>query len=73
MSWKRYWRMKRDFRCRHHIKNRCRGGGNTEDNLLVLWKSKEVLFHQLFGNRTLEEASELLLRVSRAKVRKRGG
>ena len=75
MSWKRHQVVrhytKPDFHCRHHIVNRKDGGNNTEQNLLRMWKSREVLFHQLFGNRTLTEASELLMRVARAKSNQR--
>jgi len=65
---KRRWgRTRRNFRCRHHIQNRCNGGGNSIQNLLLMWKNREVLFHQLFGNRNILEAIELLSRIDRAK------
>lgn len=64
-------RPRRRYRVRHHIKNRCNGGGNTKDNLLMLWKDKEVLFHQLFGNRDIYGAIYLLYRIARAKEAQR--
>lgn len=74
MSWKKRHRAPnplKQFRCKHHIKNRVNGGSNYEDNLLLLWKEKEETFHLMFGSRTLMEAAKLLLRVHRAKRNQR--
>ena len=65
-------RKRKKYRIHHHIVNRCNGGRNTNDNLLLLWKKKEVLFHQLFGDRDIYEVIELLYRVQRAKEAQRG-
>lgn len=65
------WRKHKDFRCEHHIRNRKDGGTNEKHNLLYVWRSKERLFHALFDNMTLLEASELLYRVHRAKETQR--
>jgi len=56
-----------NYRCRHHIKNRANGGRHTQDNLLLVWRDRERLFHELFGDMTLFEAAHLLFRVARAK------
>lgn len=60
-----------NYRCRHHIKNRKDGGKNTPDNLLKIWRSRERLFHELFGDMTLHEAGDFLHRVARAKKAQR--
>jgi hypothetical protein len=60
-------KVRRRYRCHHHILNKCRGGTNRKSNLLLMWKDREVLFHQLFGNKTLKEAIAFLNRVYRAK------
>ena len=47
------------------------GGKGTKDNLLLMWKWKETLFHQLFENRDIYEVIGLLYRVQRAKERQK--
>ena len=54
---------------KHRIKNRCRGGKSTPDNLLRFDSERERAWHFLFGNKDFEEVAELLLRTSRAKKR----
>lgn len=56
-------------RNRHHIKPRCRQGGDEPKNILLLKISRHRAWHALFGNKTIEEAISLLLRVHRAKGR----
>lgn len=60
-----------NYRCKHHIRNRSDGGKGTPDNLLLMWRDKERLFHELFGNMTLFQAANLLFRVARAKKRQK--
>jgi hypothetical protein len=57
------------MRNKHHILPKSRDGGNEPENLLLLKVQKHQAFHYLFGDRTIEEAIELLLRVHRAKGR----
>ena len=54
---------------RHHILPRSRKGKHEKENILHIEWEKHQSYHILFGNRTLEEAIELLIRVHRAKKR----
>lgn len=64
---------KRDRITKHHLTPKCRGGGNTSDNILYLkWKKHHSQWHNLFGNMTLEEIIECLQRIQRMKGRKDG-
>lgn len=54
-------------RNRHHIRPRSRHGRNSVQNLLLIEIEKHRAYHFLFGNRTLEEAIELLRRIDVAK------
>lgn len=56
----------------HHIKNRCRGGTRTAENLLLFDEERHAAFHFLFKNLTFKEAAELLLRCQRIKTGSRG-
>lgn len=57
-------------RNRHHILNRCRGGGDEPQNLLLINIERHEAWYKLFRNLTLEEAIKLLLRVRKAKGNK---
>jgi hypothetical protein len=57
------------MRNRHHILPKNRGGGNEPENILLLKVNRHDAYHYLFGDRTIEEAIALLLRVHRAKGR----
>jgi len=65
-------RIKRKYRDRrgmnrHHLVNKCRGGGGDINNLLRIYIYKHQVWHELFKNMDIGEASEFLKRVSRAK------
>lgn len=55
---------------KHHIVNKCMGGSNEDSNLLKFDSEREKAWHFLFGNKSFEEASDLLLRCSAMKQRK---
>ena len=52
---------------RHHIVNRCNGGGSIPPNLLLIEESKEKLIHKIFGNRDFYDIIIFILRISKAK------
>ena len=56
-------------RNRHHLYPRGRGGDNTKQNLLLLKVKRHFYWHRLFGDKSLEEVIQLLMRVHRAKGR----
>src|SRR5215216_756281 len=67
----------RDYtaRCRHHLTPRCRFKregkpvDHSDQNLLLFKLTRHFYWHELFGDKTLEEVIELLSRVHRAKGR----
>lgn len=59
--------MKKKKRIKHHIKNRCKGGRGTPENLLLICQDKERELHKIFGNLDFYEIIVLLIRVCRAK------
>jgi len=61
-TWKRSGRLNK-----HHIKNKCRGGGNEPENIILLDTERHKAFHFLFGNMSFAEAAQLLLRVNTLK------
>lgn len=63
------WNAKR-FRNKHHLVPRSRGGRNDVANLLLIDYERHVYWHRVFGNMTISEVIELLLRVKRAKERR---
>ncbi len=63
------WKKKRRWRNLHHLTPRSRNGNHTRANLLLIHEDRHVEWHRVFGNLTLEEVIELLLRVQRAKQR----
>lgn len=54
---------------RHHMTPVSRGGSDKPSNLVWLGWNKHDLLHKLFGNKTLEQSIEVLIRVHRAKAR----
>ena len=54
---------------KHHLTPKQRGGGNTKSNLLRLKHDRHVEWHKCFGNRTLEEVIDTLIRIHRKKNR----
>jgi len=63
------WKKKRRWRNLHHLTPRSRGGGHSRRNLLLIDEERHVEWHRVFGNLTLEEVIELLVRLQRAKKR----
>jgi len=61
----------RKARNRHHLKPKSRGGQKVESNLLLIDMERHNAWHKLWGNRTLDEVIELLLRVRQAKKSKK--
>src|ERR1044071_6953265 len=57
------------MRNRHHILPRSRNGGNERENIILLRVERHESWHYLFGDKTIEEVIELLLRVHRLKGR----
>lgn len=55
------------MKTRHHMCPRSRSGSSHRFNLLILDDESHKLLHKLFGNRTLVEIIETLIRVARAK------
>lgn len=54
-------------RNKHHLIPKSRGGQKLTSNLLLIDMEKHCAWHKLWGNRTLDEVIELLLRVRLAK------
>jgi hypothetical protein len=52
---------------KHHIKNKCMGGGNELSNLLALNKQRHEAWHLLFHNLNLDEIISLLQRLKKVK------
>lgn len=52
---------------RHHLVNKCKGGGNQNWNIAILDIERHQYWHKVFGNLSLEEAIELLIRYKRIK------
>lgn len=63
------WKKKRSWRNLHHLTPRSRGGDHTRGNLLLIDEERHVEWHRVFGNRTLGEVINLLMRVERAKAK----
>lgn len=52
---------------KHHLKNKCKGGGSQEWNLILIDIERHQYWHKVFKNMSLEEAIELLQRLKRMK------
>lgn len=52
---------------KHHLRPRSRGGSSARYNILILDAERHALLHKIFGNRTLTEIIEVLIRIARAK------
>lgn len=61
--------LKRNKRKRngHHLIPKSRGGQKIQSNILLIDIKRHNAWHALWGNRTLDEVIELLLRVKHAK------
>lgn len=58
---------------RHHITAKTNGGNNHRSNIIMLWRDRHSYWHALFGNRSLEEIIEVLLRLKKFKDRQGRG
>ncbi len=54
---------------RHHLLPKSRGGGMESSNLLTIDIDRHIFWHKIFGNLSLEEVIELLIRLKRMKRR----
>lgn len=54
-------------RNKHHLRARSHGGRNEKSNILLIKVERHEAYHKLFGNRSLESAIRLLIRILRAK------
>ena len=54
-------------RDRHHLKNKCDGGSNSKNNLLLIHTDRHKNWHKVFNNADLDTVIRLLLRLRRAK------
>lgn len=52
---------------KHHLLNKCKGGKNEEWNIAVLYIERHQYWHKIFGNKSLEEVIDLLIRLKRIK------
>ncbi len=52
---------------KHHIKARAKGGISIPSNIIVFDENRHAGFHLLFGNRTLREAAEVLIKMAEKK------
>ncbi len=52
---------------RHHWTNKSQGGKSNKQNVSWLKIKRHTAWHDLFGNLSLEEAIELLIRIKQIK------
>jgi len=52
---------------RHHLTPKNRKGSNKDWNIALFDIERHCYWHKVFGNRTLEEVIELLIRFKRFK------
>ena len=52
---------------RHHDINKSRGGRTRSKNIIILKQYKHQGWHALFGNKTLDEAIEVLKRLQQRR------
>ena len=60
------WFRSRKFN-RHHIKNKCKGGKATKQNLLIMDTERHKAWHFLFQNMSFTEVAALLTRTALLK------
>ena len=53
----------------HHLTPRSKGGSSDSSNILRFDALRHLLWHKLFGNKTLEQVIALLQRMSKMKGR----
>ena len=54
---------------RHHLTPKSRGGDMSPQNLLTIDIDRHIFWHKMFGNKTLEEVIDLLIRLKKMKGR----
>ena len=59
------------FKDKHHLKPKSRGGQSISSNLLELDAYRHDAIHLLFGDKTLDEIIELLMRLKHIKESQR--
>jgi len=52
---------------RHHLTAKSNQGNNHKSNIILMWRNRHSYFHSLFGNRSLEEIINVLLRLKKFK------
>lgn len=52
---------------RHHLTNKCMGGGGNIENILWIYINRHEVWHSLFKNLDLDQVIALLIRVKSAK------
>jgi hypothetical protein len=67
MSWSAFRYRAPKGQSRHHLRPRSRGGTDRPSNILMIGIERHQYWHQVFGNRTLDEIIALLTRVKRIK------
>ena len=65
--------MKKKRMNRHHLRPKSRKGGNEKSNIAIFHIDRHENWHRVFGNKTLDEIIELLIRfrdIKNAQKRK---
>ena len=57
---------------RHHLTPKSRGGSSQDFNIAIFDIERHQFWHRVFGNRTLEEVIDLLIRFKRFKDHQKG-
>jgi len=52
---------------KHHLRPKSRGGSKVQSNLILIDMERHNAWHILWGNRTLDEIIELLIRLREIK------
>ena len=56
----------------HHLTNKCYGGKDTTDNLILIHIERHRYWHKVFKNMNLDQAIALLKRLKRIKEAQNG-
>lgn len=72
MSWNARRYKNKPGRNKHHLTPKARGGADADWNLLLIRIERHQELHRIFGNKTLEEIIQLLVRLQRMKRRQYG-
>ena len=49
---------------KHHIINRCNGGSDEPNNLLLMREKREKALHKMFGNQTLQNIYHIINEIN---------